>query len=48
MISFFKSLGRGILYVVGLPFLLAFVAIYAVFSFFIISSYIYDITHIII
>ncbi len=36
MISFFKSLGRGILYVVGLPFLLAFVAIYAVFSFFII------------
>ncbi len=37
MISFFKSLGRGILYVVGLPFLLAFVAIYAVFSFFIIA-----------
>lgn len=37
MISFFKSLGRGILYVVGLPFLLAFVAIYAVFAFFIIA-----------
>ena len=37
MISFLKSLGRGILYVVGLPFLLAFVAIYAVFSFFIIA-----------
>lgn len=37
MISFFKSLGKGILYVVGLPFLLAFVALYAVFSFFIIT-----------
>ena len=37
MVSFFKSLGRGILYVIGLPFIIAYVAIYAVIAFFIIA-----------
>lgn len=33
MLNFFKVFGKGILYIIGLPFILAFLGIYAVYCF---------------